>query len=214
MNGRTNSRLVLPLAVAAVIVVARPTPASATPVTVVIGTFSFDQLIPSDDTAPGTNAFTIWNLTGMDVGVSGEIFAPALSLLDLVATLVPGSGAPDVTVSVGDVAPGPFVDASGFPPTILQFSANGSFAAATLTGRIAALSTTLADGSVLSVPELLFTASLAPADGFLAAGRDLVDISITADVSAPSTVPEPGTLALLASGLSVVARRRITSHRG
>ncbi len=208
----SDSRVVFALIVAAFIVVARPIDASATPVTVLVGTFSFDQLVPSDDGAPGTNAFTIWNLTGPDFAIDGDLIVPALPLLDVVATLVPGSGGPDITEPLGTITSGPFVDGSGFPPTSLQFSALASFVTATLTGRIAGFTTTLADGTVLAVADMLFTASLNPSDGVLLAGRDLVDISITADRSAPSSVPEPATLILLGAGLAAGGVRRVISR--
>lgn len=207
-------RIGIALRAAALAVLCTAAPAAAAPITVVVGTFSFDQLIPADGTAPGTTDFGVWNLTGTGVDIDGTgIVLPSLTFSDVTATLFDGTESTPLTLTLGDVAPGPLVDSTGFTPAFLQFADTQPFASATLTGHIAAFTATLVDGSIFVAPDSLFVASLAPLDGqLLVAGRDVVSVAISGDLTA-SNVPEPGTLVLLAAGLAAGASRRFATSR-
>jgi hypothetical protein len=191
------------------------TPAHATPLTVTVGTFSFDQFLPAADTTPGVNAFDILNLTdlGLDLDGSGVI-APALNFLNLAATFVDEGGTAGAPITLGDLAANSLLaDSTGVSP--LLFADTQFFASAVLTGMIEGFTAQLADGSVFTAALSPFTVTILPLSGTtLAAGVDLASITITGDVSTPtSEVPEPGTLLLLAMGIVALgagarARRR------
>lgn len=183
-------------------------PATAAPLTIVVGSFSFDELIPADQAngIPGTNGFDVLNLTGTGAPVddTGAI-VPALTFTGLTASLVDANGATS-TIGVGDLGPGVLADSSGFPPFDLQVPDTASFASATLEGTIDAFSFAMPDGSIFSANALLFEVALLPLDGLsLVAGRDLATITVTGDVApvSPAAVPEPGTLTLIVSALGV-----------
>src|SRR5438876_12320790 len=75
-----------------------------------IGVLSFDVLIPNDGINPGTNVFTVQNLTG-DPSIGGFALPPDFTVFDFLTFLdgfltlfTPGS--PDILVDLGPVGPG------------------------------------------------------------------------------------------------------------
>lgn len=194
------------------LVLAFPKPTHATPLTVTVGAFTFDEFIPAADTTPGVDAFNITNLTDLGIDLDGNgIVAPALNFLDLVATLVDAAGASSSTLLGSLAANSVLADGTGVSP--LLFPDTQLFTSAVLTGSVEGFTAQLADGSVFTAALSPFTATLLPSNGTsLAAGADFALIAITGDVSQPAPVPEPGTLLLFATGSAAAlcrkARRR------
>jgi PEP-CTERM motif len=172
-----------------------------------LGFISFDGLIPPDGEIPGVNGFTIANLTG-DPAAGGfglpsdfPVFSP-IRFVNSVLTVVQNGSSTDYLL--GDIGPG-FFQLDLFP-TSAQISS------ATFVAQLGSLAFTLADGSIWSANSSVLTASLLPADGsFLTAGLDLALLTIEASeqTDPPSSVPEPGTLLLLAGGIAAVAACRM-----
>lgn len=190
--------------------------AEAVPLTVTVGSFSFDNLIPAaPDSGPGVNAFDIFNLTDLGTDLDGSgVILPGLTFQGLQVQLTDDGGNTTTPLDpLTTLAPnGPLVDSTGVSP--LLYSDTQLFTLAVVTGTISAFSVTLADGSVFNALDSLFSATLqAPLGSSLTAGVDSINITITGDLVAPtSTVPEPGTLALLATGLAVTLRRRTSAR--
>jgi hypothetical protein len=198
--------LLLPL------LLAFPNRTYATPLTVTVGTFSFDEFIPAADTTPGVDAFNVVNLTDLGLDLDGNgVVAPALSFLNLVATLIDASGSTQTTL--GNLAANSvLVDATGASP--LLFPDTQLFTSAVLAGTIEGFTAQLADGSVFTAALSPFTVTLLPSNGSsLVAGTDFASITITGDVSSPAPVPEPSTLILFTAGSAAALFRKSRSRR-
>lgn len=177
--------------------------AQATPV----GLISFDVLIPADPPDPGVNAFNITNFTGDPV--SGGFALPpdfpvltSVTFLSSSLTLVLDDSTIEV-VSLGDIAPGPFLDLlTGDPPLSLQFPDTTGFVSATFSATLSSIFFLLSDGSTVMATSPSISAVLLPAAGTtLTAGTDFALIDVpTTPVS--TAIPEPASLVLLGTGLT------------
>jgi hypothetical protein len=185
-------------------------PASALPVTLGLGVFSFDSYIPADPEkqgSVGTNTFAVENFTGFNsLGDEFPIVDPIiLDDLRLVLTFDDGS-LHSQSFDIDRIGPGNSSIQIGAPPFVLQFPDTTTFVSAVLDGRIEPLIYHLQDGSLFTpTPDSQsFSVSLfAPVPG------DLIPIVVDGDLQpAPTAVPEPGTLVLLGTGLAVALRAR------
>lgn len=173
---------------------ASPPPASAVP----IGIVSFDTFIPGPD---GLNAFSVANFTGdFSLPPDFPVFGP-LAFLNGTLSLTRQDGATEI-FTAGDVGPGVFGDAL-FPDFDL-------FVSATFSATLSAQDFLLADGTTLVAPSNAILVTLLPSAGEFLLPGDFAIIDIDA---APPTqsVPEPGSLALLGTGLAglwIASRRR------
>ncbi len=175
-----------------------------------LGFISFDTLIPSDGEATGVNVFSIGNLTG-DPGSGGfalpedfPVFTPIVFANSTMTVVEHGSS---TNYLLGDLGPG-FAQ-----PDLLRFLASAQISSATFSAQIGPLAFTLADGSIFAANSSLVTATLMPSAGlYLSAGLDVALLTI--DATPQTTVPEPQTWLLLASGLATLAQcRRRTRAR-
>jgi len=189
-------------------------PVGAEPLTLTAGVFSYDaagDVIPPEGTSAGVDAFNISNITGLGIDLDGfGVIVPALDFSDLVITLFDANGQTSTPLG-GLAANSVLADATGFSP--LLFPDTQAFTSATLTGTIGGFSTQLSETTVFTADPSTFLVTLTPSNLVaLVAGSDFVPITITGELTT-STVPEPSTLALLAAGLAITARRRRTSAR-
>jgi hypothetical protein len=170
-----------------------------------LGFISFDNLIPSDGGIPGIDGFTIGNLTG-DPAAGGfglptdfPVFSPIL-FVNSILTVVENGLSTDYLL--GNIGPG------FFQPDVLQFLTSAQITSATFAAQLGPLVFTLADGTIWSANSTSVTASLLPSSGsFLTAGLDVALLTVDASQQStpPSSVPEPRTWLLVASGIAIVA---------
>lgn len=176
---------------------AAPRTVSAIP----IGILSYDTFIAGPG---GVSAFGIANITG-DFNLPPDFpVTTALQFLSSTLTLTRDDGRVDV-FSLGDIGPGVFEDPRLLFPD-LQFFISATFSATLSTQTLA-----LADGTTLFAPSAAFAFTLLPSTGATLAPGDFAIIDIAAAPPSES-VPEPGSLALLVTGLAVfwiASRRRI-----
>lgn len=170
-----------------------------------IGTLSFDSFIPE------VNAFNISNYTG-DPAVGGYSLPPDLPVFDgltLIGSyidIITDNGSQ--TISLGDISPGPLLDPSGNPLLSLQYLETENILSATLSGQLSMTSFYLYDGSLFNADSDLFSVLLNPSSGgYLTAGLDLAVIDIAGQTT--TSVPEPATILLMASGIGMIAVYRI-----
>ena len=171
----------------------------------IIGLFSFDTITVGNPPDPGVNGFGISNLTG-DPASLGFALPPDFPVYTFLTfnqvTLTSILGGVTSDIFLGDFGPGTHA------PLAAQFSDSLSFDSATLTGTLSNTNLILWDGTHVVANSSQFVAVLLPSSGyFLAAGLDMVPISV--ETSAEGEVPEPGTMAMvLLSSISVWAYRR------
>jgi PEP-CTERM motif-containing protein len=218
--GRQNRAAVVAL-FASVAILWSAAPARAA--TISLGSLSFDQFIPAfpdDPSSVGTNAFNVFNASGDFASPPdpASLLNPAdpVSLLDAALLLTDVDGN-TTSVALGTIAPGLVDDGAGSPLFGLQFADTTRFTSAVFTATLGSLSFLLTDGTTFqaSSADLLFTLAALPgsflAPNPLADPLTFVSFDISGDVVPPESVPEPGTLMLLASGLGAafVARKRL-----
>lgn len=168
--------------------------------TILIGTFSFDPVIPGD-VIPGVNGFSIANLSG-PLALPPDFPTLTPVLLDITATLHEANGATTI-IGLGSLGP------DFHTPISLQFPDTQLFLSAMLTVDISPLQLSLADGRLLTIQNSHIEVPLTPLLGTtLSAGLDLALISVEAtDIEA---IPEPGGLGRVSPLLllALVPRRR------
>jgi len=153
-----------------------------------IGTITFDTVIPGGVT-PGTNGFTIANLTG-PFALPPDFPVMTAVLLDATVTIFFENGGMSI-FTLGTLAP------DFHTPTELQFPDTEGFLSATLTADLSPLQLALSDGRLLNILDPHIQVQLIPSIGStLTAGVDFAVISVDAD--AAQAVPEPGTLGMMA----------------
>jgi hypothetical protein len=177
-----------------------------------LGFVSFDNLIPSDGGIPGIDGFTIGNLTG-DPAAGGfglptdfPVFSPIL-FVNSILTIVEGGSSTDYLL--GDIGPG------FFQSDVLQFLTSAQITSATFVAQLGPLVFTLSDGTTWAANATSVTASLLPSSGsFLTAGLDVAVLTVDASQQStpPSSVPEPRTWLLVASGFAIVAGWRVRTR--
>lgn len=198
-----------------VLMTLQPTTAGATPITSAnAGLFSYDIFLP-DDITPGTNAFSVANFTGFDA------LAPDFPLLDPVtftSLQLVVTDQSSTSYLIADVGAGLNTTlATGAPPVELQFPSTTLFASAVLSGNVAVKAYKYDDGAGnvgLFTPTGSFIVTLLASPGdSLIAGVDFGVIALdgTFEPQVPTDtepVPEPGTLALVGTGIVAALRAR------
>lgn len=188
---------------AALFLLASPSAAVAIP----IGFVSFDTVIPGPD---GVNAFTIANLTET-FGLPPDFpVVDPVTFLSSSLSLTYQDGSTS-TIDLMDIGPG-FADNPN-----LFFADSVLFSSATFTATLSSLDFLLADGTTFHAGSSLISVVLSSATGLLLSPGDFAVIDIDGEIGdgeIPS-VPEPGTLVLLACGAvaSLTIRRRKMSRR-
>jgi len=168
-----------------------------------LGTFSFDQLVLASQSSSGVNAFTISNYTG-DPGVGGFALPPdfpvysPITFKNIVVTLV--SGGMLQTYSVPDVVGG------SITPAQLQFPDTLTFDSASISLSLDQASLTLSDSTVFDAIPLV-TVTIVPSTGpFLAAGTDFALLAANA---AGTEIPEPrSTAAVILASIAFAMKGR------
>lgn len=203
-----RTRIVL---VTLVVAMCAARPCSASPFTLVLGFVSVDSFIPGDSSPGVQNALDVLNTSDLpqEDGTPG----PAVTFLGLTAALFDVAGLPvelapgTSRAALGDLGPGPLLDASGNPP--LLFSAADVFTAAELTGSVAPFSLLMTTGLFVLDQMTTFDVILRPAAGLVLSPGDFAAITVTGDFqAAPASVPEPGSGVLAAAGILLAAWRR------
>ena len=185
---------------------------SAEPITLNIGSFSFDTFVNPDDPFVATTAFDVFNMTGEFALPPDFAATTALTFSSLVVTLLTDTG--DVlTPSLSGVTLGPGSLSSPTPLFGLQFAAPTQFTSAQLDGVIDLGTFPLPDGRLFTADTLVFSTMLTPSNGLALNPFESAIITLAgnaADAAAP--VPEPTSMVLIASGLGwLYARRRTLS---
>ena len=167
---------------------------------IAIGVLSFDVFIPASST-PGVNAFDVFNNTGATYGPTiGSMYIADPVNLDNLSLTVLLNGGGQQTLSLGNLAPGELLDASGNPT--VQFPSTTTFVSAVLTGTMDSTNLTLSNGSTGTFSPS-FSVDLIPSSGMtLVAGQDLA--AIEADYQ--TVIPEPGTGWLFLIACSIAAK--------
>lgn len=175
---------------------------------VALGYLSFDQLILGSPGSPGTNGFTIGNLTG-DPTMGGNDLPPTWPVLTTVTfqsssldlVLADCTENCDQTFNLGDIAP------QFFQSSDLQFPDTAAFSSAAFSATLDAIDFDLDGGGTFTAATDQISALLLPSSGdSLIAGTDSVLISVSDEASAPA--PEPSTFFLLAPLLPFLYRKR------
>jgi hypothetical protein len=173
-----------------------------------LGYLSFDQLIPGSPGNPGTNGFTIGNLTG-DRTLGGNDLPPTWPVItsatfensSLELVLADCTQDCDQTFDLGDIDP------QFFQSSDLQFPDTTAFASATFSAILDTTDFDLDGGGTFSAGTDQISALLVPSSGdSLIAGTDSVLISVSDQASA--STPEPSTFFLLAALLPCLSRTR------
>lgn len=196
------------------LLVARPS--AADPITLFIGDLTFDSFVLPDGT--GVNAFNISNFTGDQTLVTGDASLdhgqlPGLTFEGLTLTLFDQDGTATAPIQLGALGPGPLLDAGGNPLFSLQFPTTSIFTAAALQATLGDASAfLLADGSLFTPASGAIDALLVPFEGStLNAGSEFVPIFLNGETTAPIQTPEPATVLLLVSGLTMTVGLRFFS---
>jgi hypothetical protein len=168
-----------------------------------LGLILFESQIPGGG-APGVNAFEIDNFTG-DPLLGGNALPPDFPVVDFLtfkgsSLTVNEPGGTSSTFSLGDIGPGQFFS-QPFPNTIL-------FTSARFTATLSPTSFLLSDGTTTTASSPDISVDLLPSQGpTLTPDVDQQLISV-------STVPEPGSVFLLGTGLFVfLALKRLRRVR-
>src|ERR1700741_5040742 len=99
------SRIAARVLAALALVLSLASGAAAEPITLLIGTFSFDEFIPRDEPIPGTNAFNVINYTGTNALLDSNAFTE-LIWSNLTVTLTDDEGADSMIPLAASLAPG------------------------------------------------------------------------------------------------------------
>ena len=191
--------------------VAASSPALAHAGSIGLGFVSYDIFIPADGDAPGSNIFGIGNLTG-DPALGGFALASdfpsftPVSFLESSLTLIVEDTS--LVRALGDIEPG-FVE----PLPSLQFADTGPISLLVFSATLSTTSFRLENGSTFLADSAALNLTLLPAFGSaLMPGFDFGVLAVEGQVI-PAPVPEPGTLALLATGLiGLGIRRRVRTQ--
>jgi hypothetical protein len=196
----------LPLRAAAILCLALGSATAAHASSINFGDVTFSSFIGGG----GTNTFLIDNFTGSNALPVDFPVIDAVTFTNLRLTLDNGAGA--LVFDLADLLPGTSTVDTGAPPFSIQFATSAAFASAVLTGTIANQAYHLDGGGLFSPTSAAFNVVLpVGANGLLEDGS-LVAISLSGDITAPNVevpplpIPEPGTLALLATGLAAAVR--------
>jgi hypothetical protein len=170
-----------------------------------LGFISFDELLPPEGDSPGTNTFSIANLTGDPAsggfGLPGDfpVFSSILFANSILSVVQNGS---TTDFLLGDIGPG------FFQSDALQFLTSAQISSATFMAQIGPLVFTLADGTTWASNSGSVMAALLPSNGsFLSAGLDLALLTVDADreTTPPTSVPEPQVWLLIGGGIAIAA---------
>jgi hypothetical protein len=162
-----------------------------------------------------STTFSINNLTG-DPALAGFALPPdfpVLTFLDINnATLtLEGPSAPSSPISLGTIAPGPFLDGLGNPLTLLQFAAGSSFTSALLQGTLSSTTVTLSNGTTVTLEPTISAILLPSAGSTLTPDLDLT--LIDANTAAVPT-PEPESLSMVLCGVLCLFLARLVRGSG
>jgi hypothetical protein len=181
--------------------------------TVAVGYLSFDVLIPGAPGSPGTNGFTIGNLTG-DPSLGGNDLPPTWPVITSLTfqasslELVEANCTQNCTqtYSLGDLGP------QFFQSFDLQFPDTAAFASATFTATLNTTDFQLDGGGTFTAASSQISAVLLPSTGnSLVAGTDSVLITVSNQTAA---APEPpASAALVVSLTSLLWWRRRKAER-
>lgn len=172
-----------------------------------VGWVSFDNLIPSGLSA-GVNVFDISNFTG-DPALGGFALPPDFpvisSLTFLSSSLTLDDGISPLTISLGDLSPGPLN-----PTDPLQFPDTSTFLSATFIATLSQTTFLLSDGSSFTANSPTISLQLLPSSSpYLQAGIDFGIIYVD------DSSPEPNTWLLFMIGLAtlvVIRKKKITKR--
>ena len=194
-------------AMALTLIASAATPAAAGSITIVIGTFSYEEFLPSGGPdAPGTNIFKVANYTGSEAIFDTNAATP-LIFSSLVLSFPDNPGISSVTLAnLSSAPPDPDIP----PPSELQFSATTPFISARLDGQIDDGMFFLPDGSLFTADSLSFVAFLPSPELDLGVG-DIVAIQITGTTSIP--VPETATLLTVSAGIAFLGVAALINGR-
>ncbi len=165
-----------------------------------LGSLSYDTFIGPGSGSPGITAFNLSNLTGIfglppDFPVSDPV---TLYSATLTLTL---SDLSQQVISFGDIGPGFVLDSGGNP--VVQVPGDSLFTSALFNASLSTTTIALFDGTTFLADSGTVQLLLTPSSGLtLAADADAANIQVSGTVL--TTVPEPGTNAVLLLSLSAL----------
>lgn len=175
---------------------------------VALGYLSFDQLISGTPGSPGTNGFTIGNLTGDPTNGGNDLpptwpVSTTVTFQNSALELVLADCTQDCTQTfdLGDIDP------QFFQSSDLQFPDTTAFASATFSATLDVTDFQLDGGGTFTAATDQVSAFLSPSIGdSLIAGTDSVLITVSDETT--TSTPEPSTFFLVAAVLPGLWRRR------
>ena len=151
--------------------------ASAAPVAINLGVFTFDVLIPGTAQSPGLDQFTINNFTGLNNLVPDFPIADSVTFQNISVNF--GSGA----IAISDVGPG------SVQPSALTFLDTNQFTSATFQATLSGSQFLLADGTTLILSSNVVSGVILPSQGSdLNAGVDFALLTVNGTIV---SIPEP-----------------------